>query len=147
MSSNGSRKLEVALAAVTCLLSGCLYGGGAVAAVAVEADLFTAAAAVAPAAPPAALPAMIAPIFGGCADRMASRYGGATSSTLCTLGESAPLPFLLALRMLPVCRLRMLFVLEYRPPISSSLSKEKTRRCLVQFVFFAPDIGTFSASS
>lgn len=78
---------------------------------------------------------------------MASLYGGATSSTLCTLGESAP-PFVLgAFRRLGVSRLRRLFVLEYLPPISNSLSKEKTRRCRVQFGFFAPAIGTFSASS
>ncbi len=50
---------------------------------------------------------------------------------------------LVALRRLPVCRLLMLFVLEYRPPINSSVSNENTLKCLVQFFFLAAT-GIFS---
>lgn len=40
----------------------------------------------------------------------------------------------------------MLFVLEYLPPIKSSVSKENILRCLVHFLFFDAK-GTFSAGS
>ncbi len=65
-----------------------------------------------------------------CACDTASRYGGATSSMLCRLGSTlfAPARELLpALRTL-ASRLRMLLVLENRPPMSSSASKENARR-------------------
>ena len=38
----------------------------------------------------------------------------------------------------------MLFVLEYRPPISSSVSNENTLKCRVQFFFFLAATGSFS---
>lgn len=38
----------------------------------------------------------------------------------------------------------MLFVLEYRPPISSSVSNENTLKCRVQFFFFLAAAGAFS---
>jgi hypothetical protein len=118
------------------------YGGGAVA---LDADRGSVAAAAATAAAVVVVGWTDRRGLGGVAWEIASLYGGATSSTLWLLACILWTPSReLALRILPVCsRLRRLLLLENRPPINNSASKENARRCLVHFL---PDFfgGLFS---
>lgn len=110
------------------------YGGGAVEVLAFRFMLFAAAAAM-------TLPARMPFSDCGCVEvpaEIASRYAGATSSADRSEGgrDDDECRFRDVLLMLPVCRDRILFVLEYRLPINSSVSKENTRRCRVHLFLF-----------